>query len=73
MPVNYDLGREIRVRHSDLPVILTLGYFSVLAEEASHDFELLQRLYAGEDLSRVLRAIVRRKAGNWPRVRERPP
>jgi CheY-like chemotaxis protein len=56
-----DLGKEIRRRHPDLPVILTSGYSEVLAEEGRHGFELLQKPYAAEELSRVLRRVTRRR------------
>ena len=53
------LGQEIRRRHPGLPVILTSGYSHVLAEEGRHGFELLQKPYAAEELSRVLRRATR--------------
>ena len=49
-----ELGQEIRRRRPDLPVVLTSGYSHVLAEEGRHGFELLQKPYAAEELSRVL-------------------
>ncbi len=49
-----ELGREIRRRRPDLPVVLTSGYSHVLAEEGRHGFELLQKPSAAEELSRVL-------------------
>ncbi len=55
-----ELGQEIRRRYPDLPVILTSGYSHVLAEEGRHGFELLQKPYAAEELSRVLRELTRR-------------
>jgi CheY-like chemotaxis protein len=54
-----DLGQEIRRRHPGLPVVLTSGYSNVLAEEGRHGFELLQKPYAAEELSRVLRRVTR--------------
>ncbi|KAA2236693.1 PAS domain S-box protein [Salinarimonas soli] len=56
-----ELGQEIRRRHPDLPVILTSGYSHVLAEEGRHGFELVQKPYAVEELSRVLRRIASRR------------
>jgi hypothetical protein len=54
-------GRHaVRRRYPDLPVVLTSGYSHVLAEEGRHGFELLQKLYAAEDLSRVLDRAIRR-------------
>lgn len=53
-----ELGLEIQRRYPGLPVVLTSGYSHVLAEEGRHGFELLQKPYAADELSRVLsRAI----------------
>jgi PAS domain S-box-containing protein len=52
-----ELGQEIRRRHPGLPVILTSGYSHVLAEQGRHGFELLQKPYAAEELSRILRRL----------------
>jgi signal transduction histidine kinase/ActR/RegA family two-component response regulator len=54
-----DLGREIRRRYPELPVVLTSGYSEVLAQEGRHGFDLIQKPYAAEDLSRVLRRVIR--------------
>ncbi len=56
-----ELGREIRRRHPGLPVVLTSGYSHVLAEEGRHGFELLQKPYAVEELSRILRRVTGRR------------
>jgi len=56
-----DLGLEVRRRFPGLPVVITSGYSHVLAEEGRHGFELLQKPYAVEELSRVLRRIARRR------------
>ena len=58
-----ELGEEIRIRHPMLPVVLTSGYSHVLAEQGRHGFELLQKPYAIQDLSRVIRAALRQAAG----------
>ncbi|MCJ2066004.1 PAS domain-containing protein [Methylobacterium sp. J-088] len=50
-----DLGREVRRLYPSLPVVLTSGYSHVLAEESDHGFELLQKPYSVEALSRILR------------------
>ncbi|WP_374943470.1 PAS domain S-box protein [Sphingomonas sp.] len=50
-----ELGAEIRQRYPDLPVVLTSGYCDVLARQGTHGFELLQKPYSIEQLSRVLR------------------
>jgi DNA-binding NtrC family response regulator len=52
-----ELGREIQGRWLDLPVVLTSGYSHVLAQEGSHGFELLQKPYSAEQLSRILRRV----------------
>ncbi|MDB5594254.1 MAG: hypothetical protein JWM36_1215 [Hyphomicrobiales bacterium] len=52
-----DLGQQIRLRHPDLPVVLTSGYSHILAEKGWHGFELLHKPYAVEDVSRVLRRM----------------
>jgi DNA-binding NtrC family response regulator len=49
-----ELGREVRRLYPDLPVVLTSGYSHVLAKEGGHGFELLQKPYSVEALSRVL-------------------
>jgi CheY-like chemotaxis protein len=54
-----ELGHEIRRRYPGLPVVLTSGYSHVLAEEGLQGFELVQKPYAVEDLSRVLRRALR--------------
>ena len=45
-----DLGREIRLRWPDLPVVLTSGYSHVLAEDGNHGFTLIQKPYSMKDL-----------------------
>ena len=59
-----DLAKEIRRRHSDLPVVLTSGYSHVLAQNGSYGFELLQKPYSVEQLSRILH-----KVGRWRTVK----
>ncbi|MEH2494363.1 two-component system NtrC family sensor kinase [Bradyrhizobium sp. AZCC 1678] len=54
-----ELAQEIRRRHADLPVVLTSGYSHVLSEHGSHGFELLQKPYSVEQLSRVLHGVGR--------------
>ncbi|MFC7478005.1 PAS domain S-box protein [Dankookia sp. GCM10030260] len=51
-----ELGREIRRRWPNLPVILTSGYSQVLADGGAQDFELLHKPYSVEGLSRALRS-----------------
>ena len=59
-----ELAQEIRRRHADLPVVLTSGYSHVLSENGSDGFELLQKPYSIEQLSRVLH-----RTGRWRKVR----
>jgi two-component system, NtrC family, sensor kinase len=59
-----DLAREIRHRHIDLPVVLTSGYSQALAQNGSEGFDLLQKPYSIEQLSRVLH-----KVGRWRRLK----
>ncbi|GJE03348.1 response regulator [Methylobacterium isbiliense] len=56
-----ELAREIRRRHPRLPIVLTSGYSSALAQDSSHGFELLQKPYSVEALSRILRQVIRKK------------
>ena len=57
-----DMAREIRHRHTGLPVVLASGYSHVLAEQGTHGFPLLKKPYSVEDLSRTLRRAVTRAA-----------
>jgi len=57
-----DLGHEIRRRWPGLPVVLTSGYSHVLAQEGRHGFELLQKPYSVEDLTRVIGQAIQRTA-----------
>jgi two-component system, NtrC family, sensor kinase len=59
-----DLAKEIRRRHSDLPVVLTSGYSQALSQNGSYGFELLQKPYSIEQLARVLH-----KVGRWRRLK----
>jgi PAS domain S-box-containing protein len=59
-----ELATVIRKRHPHLPVVLTSGYSSALAESAHHGFELISKPYSVEALSRILRkAIPGRSSG----------
>jgi CheY-like chemotaxis protein len=53
-----ELANLIRERHPHLPVVLTSGYSSVLAENTHHGFELIQKPYSVEALSRALRKAI---------------
>ena len=61
-----ELAQEIRRHHADLPVVLASGYSHVLSEHGSYGFELLQKPYSIEQLSRVLHRIGRRKFKQAP-------
>jgi len=57
-----ELGGVIRERFPGLPVVLTSGYSNVLAENAHHGFELIQKPYSVESLSRILKKAIAEKA-----------
>jgi two-component system NtrC family sensor kinase len=59
-----ELAQEIRRRQIDLPIVLASGYSQVLSQQGSYGFELLQKPYSVEQLSRVLHRI-----GRWREVR----
>jgi two-component system NtrC family sensor kinase len=59
-----ELAQEIRRYHADLPVVLTSGYSHVLSESGSDGFEVLQKPYSMEQLSRVLHQVAR-----WRRMK----
>jgi signal transduction histidine kinase/CheY-like chemotaxis protein len=51
-----DLARTVSERHPGLPVVLTSGYSDAQAENRGGAFQLIQKPYSVEALSRVLRA-----------------
>ena len=53
-----ELAGIIRDRYPGLPVVLTSGYSNVLAENAHRGFELIQKPYSVEVLSRILRKAI---------------
>ena len=53
-----EMARIIRERYPGLPVVLTSGYSSVLAQNIDHGFELIQKPYSVEALSRALRKAI---------------
>ncbi len=55
-----ELGHEIRRQYPALPVVLTSGYSHVLAQNGTQGFELLQKPYSIDQLSRILRETVGR-------------
>ena len=56
-----ELAGIIRERFPGLPVVLTSGYSNVLAENTHHGFELIQKPYSVESLSRILRKAISEK------------
>jgi PAS domain S-box-containing protein len=56
-----ELAGIIRERYPGLPVVLTSGYSHVLAENAHRGFELIQKPYSVESLSRILRKAISEK------------
>src|SRR4029077_8959597 len=63
----------IRERYPGLPVVLTSGYSSVLAENAHSGFELIRKPYSVEALSRTLRrAIVEKRQAAGERSEQKP-
>jgi PAS domain S-box-containing protein len=57
-----ELATIIREQYPNLPVVLTSGYSSVLAENAHQGFELIQKPYSVEALSRTLRRAISERA-----------
>ncbi|MGZ5874543.1 MAG: PAS domain S-box protein [Bradyrhizobium sp.] len=57
-----ELATIIRQQYPHLPVVLTSGYSSVLAENAHQGFELIQKPYSVEALSRTLRRAISERA-----------
>ena len=53
-----EMAKIIREQYPDLPVVLTSGYSSVLAENTHHGFALIQKPYSVEELSRTLRKAI---------------
>jgi PAS domain S-box-containing protein len=53
-----EMGTIIRDRYPGLPVVLTSGYSDVLAENVHTGFELIQKPYSVELLSRTLRRAI---------------
>ncbi|KQO61586.1 hypothetical protein ASF22_22110 [Methylobacterium sp. Leaf87] len=56
-----ELAKILRAPMPWLPVVLASGYSHVLAQEGAHGFELLQKPYSADQVSRVLRRVVSRR------------
>jgi two-component system NtrC family sensor kinase len=54
-----DLAQEIRRRQFDVPIVLTSGYSHMLSQSGAYGFELLQKPYSADQLSRILQKIGR--------------
>jgi PAS domain S-box-containing protein len=61
-----ELAGVIRERYPGLPVVLTSGYSHVLADNAHRGFDLIQKPYSVEALSRILRKAMSEKAAALP-------
>jgi PAS domain S-box-containing protein len=61
-----ELAGVIRERYPGLPVVLTSGYSNVLAENAHRGFELIQKPYSVELLSRILRKAISAQKSEGP-------
>jgi len=57
-----ELAGLVRERYPGLPVVLTSGYSHVLADNAHRGFDLIQKPYSVEQLSRILRKAMAEKA-----------
>jgi len=53
-----ELARLLKRRLPDMPVILASGYSHVLVQEGAYGFELVQKPYSAEEVTRVLRKAV---------------
>lgn len=54
-----DLAREVHDRGIDVPVVLTTGYSQALSQEGAAGFDLVQKPYSIEELSRILHRAAR--------------
>ncbi|CAO4181251.1 PAS domain-containing protein [Methylorubrum populi] len=56
------LAKELGRRFPGLPVLLTSGYSHVLAQDGAEGFELLHKPYSAEQLARILRHLMTKRA-----------
>jgi CheY-like chemotaxis protein len=61
-----ELAKILRRTMPGMPVVLASGYSDVLAQEGTHGFELLQKPYSAEQVSRILRRVARGRASPTP-------
>ncbi|MBR0695327.1 hybrid sensor histidine kinase/response regulator [Bradyrhizobium lablabi] len=64
-----ELAGEIRRQGLDLPIVLATGYSQILSQQGSHGFELLQKPYSADQLSRMLRKVTRLRGVNRGQAR----
>ncbi len=57
-----ELAHIVQERFPGIPIVLTSGYSSVLAAEGRHGFELIQKPYSVEALSRLLHKVMAERA-----------
>ena len=57
-----EFGLEVRDKYQNLPVVLTSGYSHILSQKGTSGFELLNKPYSVEQLSRVLRKAATRRS-----------
>ena len=53
-----EFGEQVRRQYPGLPVVLTSGYNSVMAEDRHHAFELILKPYTSDTLARVFRQAI---------------
>jgi signal transduction histidine kinase/ActR/RegA family two-component response regulator len=61
-----ELGEQLRREYPGLPVVLTSGYHSVMAEKAKHGFELVLKPYTSETLAQVFSQTIARRRPEPP-------
>ena len=58
-----EFGQLVRKRYLGLPVVLTSGYNTIMAEEGTHGFELISKPYTSDTLVRVFgKAVAQQKS-----------
>lgn len=53
-----EFGEQVRRLYPGLPVVLTSGYNSVMADQGKHGFELVLKPYTSDTVSRVFRQAI---------------
>jgi len=54
----FEFGEQVRRHYPGLPVVLTSGYNSVMAEQGQHAFELILKPCTSDTLARVFRQVL---------------